>query len=633
MVSYQYDESGKTTAFFFFTILSLYMIPTTIGRLRRTYSWLTGKRNSKESETKWTHWTNVLYVVALIAFIFTYRYINSVNWEEQVAWNPYDILGVSEGADSVEIKTAYKQLSLRWHPDKNMDNREEAERRFVDISKAYKTLTDETARASWLKYGNPDERRDLTFGIALPQWLVSKDNSTLVLAIYFGILITVVISVGVWWRRAKKFTVADILAENEPHIFRRLLLFRKANSGPPKIDTIVEILVTAPEFRNLAAPTDVDQQWVAKLVKESSNFLGFPKVPKTANPIFHKIHALLYCRLNRKEVPSNLQSEYEFFLTKSVRLLTIITNISVTRQMNLLPVAERALELCQMILQGVWDRDMQRAALLQLPHMDDDNLKYCLERKNKKERITSIRKMVETPEVKKKDIFRSMDSAKFNEMVDSCKNFPIVDMVLCKVFVASEGKDGEKIRDETNLCARDLISVKLRFRVRYGIKELLETASEYKYQDNVDSDDEDDSRKSTDGESQSSILAKTPGYPGTKRPVWYVFLSDPRYGVLGMKTIFESRFTEEDNDILLKASAKFVLATPGDVLLNVHVVCDSYVGSSVIQVIPLKIQNSRVPEQVEEGMKDGLDDDETEDKEEYNSDSESETEEDDKKKN
>jgi curved DNA-binding protein CbpA len=54
----------------------------------------------------------------------------------------YEVLGVPRDADENTIKKAYRKLSLKYHPDKNPNNKEEAEEIFKKVSCAYGVLSD-----------------------------------------------------------------------------------------------------------------------------------------------------------------------------------------------------------------------------------------------------------------------------------------------------------------------------------------------------------------------------------------------------------------------------------------------------------------------------------------------------------
>lgn len=56
--------------------------------------------------------------------------------------NSLRILGLENGASVADIKKAYKKNALKWHPDKNLGNKEEATERFKKISSAYIFLTE-----------------------------------------------------------------------------------------------------------------------------------------------------------------------------------------------------------------------------------------------------------------------------------------------------------------------------------------------------------------------------------------------------------------------------------------------------------------------------------------------------------
>jgi molecular chaperone DnaJ len=69
--------------------------------------------------------------------------------------NHYETLGVSQDANEKDIKSAYRSLSLKYHPDRNSDP--EATSKFQEISAAYEVLSDPSSKKNYddeLKYGN-----------------------------------------------------------------------------------------------------------------------------------------------------------------------------------------------------------------------------------------------------------------------------------------------------------------------------------------------------------------------------------------------------------------------------------------------------------------------------------------------
>jgi len=65
----------------------------------------------------------------------------------------YDILAVSRSASSSEIKKAYRKLAMKYHPDRNPDDKE-AEAKFKECTEAYEVLSDEKKRQIYDTYGH-----------------------------------------------------------------------------------------------------------------------------------------------------------------------------------------------------------------------------------------------------------------------------------------------------------------------------------------------------------------------------------------------------------------------------------------------------------------------------------------------
>lgn len=66
----------------------------------------------------------------------------------------YEILGVAKNAEEREIKKAYKRLAMKYHPDKNQDNKTESESKFKEIKEAYEILTDPQKKGAYDQYGH-----------------------------------------------------------------------------------------------------------------------------------------------------------------------------------------------------------------------------------------------------------------------------------------------------------------------------------------------------------------------------------------------------------------------------------------------------------------------------------------------
>ena len=79
----------------------------------------------------------------------------------------YEILGVSKNVSQDELKKAYRKVAMKYHPDRNPDNKE-AEEKFKEAAEAYSILSDGEKRKSYDQFGHAGVRGAGSGGFSSP---------------------------------------------------------------------------------------------------------------------------------------------------------------------------------------------------------------------------------------------------------------------------------------------------------------------------------------------------------------------------------------------------------------------------------------------------------------------------------
>ncbi|KAF1809462.1 hypothetical protein P152DRAFT_158013 [Eremomyces bilateralis CBS 781.70] len=241
---YNYDEQGQYFPYFILTITALITLPTTYSvlapskELENTAPRIQSdfkpehadliegqRRKQKRRERKVKRmmlsvggWLLMAWMVYLM--VVTTRTVPKI-------WDPYDVLGISRSLNEKEIKKHYRKLSLTQHPDKvTLDperniTTDSVNNHWVDITKAYKALTDDEIRNNYLQYGHPDGKQSFSIGIALPKFLIEEGNGKYALLLYGGLLaVFLPYIVGRWWYGSQRVTKEGVLVTSAGNIFR-----------------------------------------------------------------------------------------------------------------------------------------------------------------------------------------------------------------------------------------------------------------------------------------------------------------------------------------------------------------------------------------------------------------------------
>ena len=254
-----------------------------------------------------------IIILIVISLFLKDVYLNIAQVENKIkGFDPYEILEIDHSATESEIKKAYRKLSVRYHPDKNPDD-PLATAKFILITKAHDCLTDEKAKVNCEKYGNPDGPGSFHVAIALPSFLLRKENHVSVLCIFFVILLIIIPSIVIWWyENSKKYDLDGTLFDNKKQYYR-FLNENLVIKGCP------EVLAVSQEFRTIPVRSKQEDAALTKLEKEVSANITKPKVER----IYWKPLYLLGAHLMGIKVDEILQKDLLFLLKEAPKLMDV----------------------------------------------------------------------------------------------------------------------------------------------------------------------------------------------------------------------------------------------------------------------------------------------------------------------
>ncbi|TDL14651.1 hypothetical protein BD410DRAFT_757056 [Rickenella mellea] len=604
MANYTYDEGGGMASYFLLTFLSLVLVPLTYTLLptskkaqsdgcqctpclERRETIRRKDRRSLLNPKLGTKTVAVTLGWLLFAFV---AYKVSQNTTENKVYNPFEILGIRSGTPEKEIKSHYKKLSVKFHPDKVRlaanQTAESVAAYFVEITKAYKSLTDETIRKNLELYGHPDGRQEISMGIAIPRWVIEGNNKFLVLVVYcilIGGLLPFI--VGKWWFGNRIKTKDGVYAKTAEVFFKGM----KEDSA---IDDIFSWLGKVFEWENpqVSQLQDLETKVRAQLGRKYEGSRAL---------------TLLYAHLLRIPIDNaRLRREQESLLLRTPTLLASLLNIALSH--NWLLPSLSAMRMHSYLTQALQPpssnlTSSEAAHFAQLPgfnkkdvediagQIEEDGIPAFLNELEKRgdKRVSDVQKAAAT--------WGSIElvDASFKVLGERIVTPSSIVQLLVKLRVTPPGSVVHPENDEEDV---DRIKAKLK-------------ANDEK--DNTFLASRKDAEDMSDQELASG-WAHAPFWPARRKQSWWLLLADEKTNrvVVPPMKITDVPLSNPTKDRNYRAY-KLQFQAPQGVGLytwKVYLVSDTFVGEEAIKEIVLKIDDVSSLNADEQGAEDEISD-------------------------
>ena len=630
---YSYDEQGQFYPFFIFTLSFFITVPLTYSliapstdpqarapRIQSDYkpenaNLVQSQRNARKRQQRrikrtlvvilgWVVMAGMLYLI-----LTTQRTVNKL-------WNPYDILGISESYTEKEIKSHYKKLGRKFHPDKirpdpaKNETIESLNDAWVELTKAYQALTDEEIRNNYIQYGHPDGKQGFSIGIALPKFIVSGGNGKYVVLVY-ALLLGVLLPyyVGSWWYGTQRMTREGVQVDSANKLFREY-------SDNIDVGGLVTALSSGKEFQELLKGDKAE----SGLAKIESRILaegqitpyagGFTekekeKLEDIEGGLRRKVLALLWAYLGRVDLGDPVLNKAKFAVAPIAQsLCQSFTAISVAYG-NTRPILASYIT-SQRLIQSL---PPSASPLYQLPHFTPAIVKAV---EGDAKVGATIQQFMDLPDSQRRSLVVGkglLSEEQYATAVNVARQLP--HLRLAKAFF--------KVTGERVITPGSLVTLVIKGRfIPPGSTDVPEI-------DELDLEDIDPAEDDLDallGKKKTTIkdasgkavkvvkkdttpvqppVAWAPYFARDHLPRWHVFLSDSKQGKMAVPPC---TFTGFDKPILtadgkptfhmqtLKAPGFAAPPQPGKYTFVMHVVCDSYVGFDTKMEVTLNVEDA-----------------------------------------
>ena len=619
MGEYKYDDEGGQFLTFTLTVLLAFIVPMTYQTLLKRHrypsqGWLDQRGHKAKDVLPLTRPSAVWFVGRLVLIALGWACVallvraiaNSAANSTHKIYDPFSILGIDTSASEKDIKRRYRKLSLQFHPDKvsHADNqtKEEVETHYIELTKAYKALTDETTRLNFERYGHPDGRQEMSLGIALPTWVIESQNNVWVLGMYglvFGVGLPLL--VARWWYGSRSRTKDGVLNATALSYFKELRATTKASEIPRLLASSDEMRAIV---RKLSGADAAVFDELERSLKERHETVYHAEMdmPHDTPEEVRRGMLLLGAYLYRLDMPTAqlTRAKYEAGHI-SERLLHSLLSMSAAHLR--LAQSQMIIDMIPRVVQAVPLLPEDTGELLQLPHM---TLSLAQELLAKQPSVRQgLQALWKVPDSQRRSVLLGegrMTEAQYAECIRTLGEWPRLELVDAYFTVA--GEQGASTGSITLLVVKTRLlplrrdgSLLVDGR-RRDAKPL--TTGDSNVRPSTAEDEEEAQPGASDYAAKMGMetigVAYAPYFAEERKPEWFVELGDDKSDRI---IVPPSKFTDvgQTSTRVFKINLQ-APPEPGMFSFRLKVQSDSFLGSSAS--VPMTLRVDKAPDSDEE---------------------------------